>query len=369
MSCQRIVIMAGGTGGHVFPALAVARELIDRGVEVSWLGTERGLEAELVPAAGIDIDFIHITGLRGNGALGWALAPWRILRATLEALSVLRRRRAEAVLGLGGFVTGPGGVAARLGGRPLLIHEQNAVAGMSNRWLSRIAQRVMQAFPDTFELGETVGNPVRAEIAALAEPATRYAGRDGALRLLVVGGSLGAVALNQMVPQALALLPEELRPQVRHQCGKRNLEEAREAYRRAGVEGEVQPFIDDMAEAYAWADLVICRSGALTVSELAAAGLPALLVPFPYAVDDHQSANGAYLVEAGAARMLQQRELDAERLAAELEGFSRDAAEGRRQLIEMAEAARAVARTDAAVRVAEACLAACEWKNSEVNHG
>ncbi len=367
MNCKHIVIMAGGTGGHVFPALAVAHELSVRGAVVSWLGTEHGLEAELVPAAGIDIDFIHIAGLRGNGLLGWLMAPWRILRATLEARSVLRRRQADAVLGLGGFVTGPGGVAARLGGRPLLIHEQNAVAGMSNRWLSRLAQRVMQAFPGTFELGETVGNPVRVEIAELPAPAERYAEHQGPLRLLVVGGSLGAVALNEMVPQALALMPDALRPQVRHQCGKRNVEGALEAYRRAAVEAEVMPFIDDMAEAYAWADLVICRSGALTVSELAAAGLPALLVPYPYAVDDHQSANGAYLVQAGAAHMLQQRELDAERLAAELESFCHDANEGRVKLIEMATAARAVGQTDAAVRVAEACLAACDWKQEEVN--
>jgi UDP-N-acetylglucosamine--N-acetylmuramyl-(pentapeptide) pyrophosphoryl-undecaprenol N-acetylglucosamine transferase len=359
MSGARILIMAGGTGGHVFPALAVAHYLTERGHQVSWLGTQRGMEAELVPANGFEIDTISIAGLRGNGLLGWLAAPLRISRAIIQALGVMRRRRPQAVLGMGGFVTGPGGVAARLSGRPLLIHEQNAIAGLTNRLLSRIANRVLEAFPKTFsglKVSHT-GNPVRSDIAALASPEQRFTGREGPMRLLVVGGSLGALALNEMIPQALATMPKEQRPEVHHQCGKRHFDVTSAAYEKAGVDGEVMPFIDDMAAQYEWADLVICRAGALTVSELALAGVASILVPYPYAVDDHQTANGCFLVEQGAAQLVQQRDLTAESLAEMLNGFCGDLVEGRKQLLAMAGNARRLATPEATAEVAAACLA------------
>jgi UDP-N-acetylglucosamine--N-acetylmuramyl-(pentapeptide) pyrophosphoryl-undecaprenol N-acetylglucosamine transferase len=365
MNGARILIMAGGTGGHVFPALAVAHYLRERGHEVSWLGTRRGMEAELVPAHGFEIDYISIAGLRGNGLLGWLAAPLRVSRALVQALGVMRRRRPQAVLGMGGFVTGPGGVAAKLSGRPLLIHEQNAIAGLTNRLLSRIANQVLEAFPNTFagvKVAQT-GNPVRTDIAALAAPEQRLATHQGPLRLLVVGGSLGALALNEMVPQALALIPEQQRPAVRHQSGKRHLEVTQGAYAQAGVDGEVMPFIDDMAAHYEWADLVICRAGALTVSELALAGVASILVPFPYAVDDHQSANGGYLVAEGAAQLVQQRDLTPATLAQMLTAFCSDVNEGRKQLVAMAQNARRLARPGATAEVAAACLAAAGAKN------
>ncbi len=369
MSGPHVVIMAGGTGGHVFPALAVARELVDRGASVSWLGTRAGLEAQLVPEAGFPIDYISIAGLRGKGALGWLMAPLRISLALLQALTIIIRRRADVVLGMGGFVTGPGGVAARLSGRPLLIHEQNAIPGLTNRLLSRIASLVMEAFPATFsdKTGvEQTGNPVRQAIIGMSEPATRYARHEGPIRLLVVGGSLGAKVLNEMVPCALEQMAHELRPTVIHQAGKSNIDEAAANYRKADVEADVRPFIDDMAEAYEWADLVLCRAGALTVSELAVAGLPGLLVPFPYAVDDHQTANAEYLVRAGAARLLQQDGLTCSRLAQLLEDFCREPVEGRQQLLAMANAARRVAVTDAAQRVSARCLDAAAGRLGEV---
>ncbi len=350
-----IVIMAGGTGGHVFPALAIAEGLRARGLAVSWLGTRRGLEAELVPKAGIEIDWISVSGLRGKGLAGWLLAPARLAVALLQALAALRRRRPAAVLGMGGFVAGPGGVAARLLAVPLLVHEQNAVAGLTNALLARIADRVLEAFPGTFPPARgarLTGNPVRAEIAALPQPATRLGGRGGRLRLLVIGGSLGAAALNGVVPAAAARLAGRL--EIRHQCGRDHLESTRSTYAEAGVEAEVTPFIDDMAAAYAWADLVVCRAGALTVAELAAAGVGALLVPFPYAVDDHQTANAGELVAVGAARLLPQAELDAARLAEELTVLAGD----RPRLLAMAEAARGVARPGATAEVVAECLRA-----------
>ncbi len=365
MSGARILIMAGGTGGHVFPALAVAHCLREQGHQVSWLGTRRGMESELVPANGFDIDYIAIAGLRGNGLLGWLAAPLRISRAIIQALAVLRRRQPQAVLGMGGFVTGPGGVAAKLKGVPLLIHEQNAIAGLSNRLLSHIAVRVLEAFPGTFT-GRKVshmGNPVRSNIAALQLPEQRYVGRKGRLRLLVVGGSLGALALNELVPQTLASMAPALRPEVRHQSGRRHLELTRDAYERAGVEAEVMPFIEDMATQYAWADLVICRAGALTVSELALAGVASILVPYPYAVDDHQSANGSYLVEEGAAQLVQQRDLSPDALAEMLMAFCQDPAEGRERLLVMAQRARRLATPEATLMVANACLQAAGYEN------
>ncbi|WP_127477876.1 undecaprenyldiphospho-muramoylpentapeptide beta-N-acetylglucosaminyltransferase [Sulfurivermis fontis] len=367
MSAPRILIMAGGTGGHVFPGLAVAQELRRRGAQVSWLGTRAGIEAELVPQAGIAIDYISIAGLRGKGALGWLLAPLRIVRALWQSFAVLRRREPQAVLGLGGFASGPGGLAAWLTGRPLLIHEQNAVAGLTNRLLGRVAKEVMQAFPGTFAEApwvSTCGNPVREEIAALAAPELRYAAHQGPLRLLVVGGSLGAMALNETVPRALALLPVGQRPLVRHQTGRSHFEQVQHLYQAAGVEGELLPFIDDMAAAYDWADVVLCRAGALTVSELAAAGVAAVLVPYPHAVDDHQTRNAAFLVDAAAALLLPQHTMNAETLAALLRRFTADPDAGRTALLAMAQAARALAQPAATATVAEACLAATATRNA-----
>lgn len=367
MSQAHILIMAGGTGGHVFPALAVARELISRGATVSWLGTLRGLEAEVIPAAGIDIDYISIAGLRGKGLAGWLLAPWRLTVALFQAVSVVRKRHPDAVLGMGGFVTGPGGVAAKLLGKPLIIHEQNAVAGLTNRLLSGIANRILEAFPGAFTgtRVEQTGNPVRSDIMDLPAPEARYDEREGRIRLFVLGGSLGAMFFNETLPKALARLPEEARPVVRHQCGKRHTESTREHYEKAGVEVELLPFIDDMASMYEWADLVLCRSGALTVSELAIAGVPALLVPFPYAVDDHQTANGRYLAEAGAAQLLPQHELNDVRLAEVLQSYCNEPVGGRKRLLDMAKRSQTLAKPEATRRVADICLAAGVKEKSE----
>jgi UDP-N-acetylglucosamine--N-acetylmuramyl-(pentapeptide) pyrophosphoryl-undecaprenol N-acetylglucosamine transferase len=353
----RVLIMAGGTGGHVFPALAVARELAARGCDIRWLGTRKGMEVELVGRAGFPMEFISVAGLRGNGLAGWLAAPFRLTRAVWQARGVMRRYRPHVVIGFGGFVTGPGGVAAKLGGVPLVIHEQNAIAGLTNKLLARVAGRVLQAFPRTFPRAETTGNPVRAEIAAVTEPVQRFAEHTGPIRLLVVGGSLGAAALNQTVPAALAELDPAIRPVVHHQTGQRNLEAARQHYREAGVEAELLPFVDDMAAAYAWADLVLCRAGALTVSELAAAGAPAVLVPFPYAVDDHQTHNARFLVDAGAATLVPQQQLTAAHLAELVRDVSMDPTEGRRRLTAMARAARARALPAAARQVADISLA------------
>jgi len=353
-----VLIMAGGTGGHVFPALAVARVLQAGQHPVVWLGTRRGIEARLVPAAGLPVEWIEVEGLRGRGLAGWLAAPLKLLRAVSQALAVLRRTRPAVVLGCGGFVSGPGGVAAWLTRTPLVIHEQNAVAGMTNRWLSRIACTVAEAFPGSFpRRGEavTTGNPVRREIAALPPPEQRFAARAGRLRLLVFGGSQGAAALNRLVPRAVAELPDAVRPAVLHQTGTRELESTAALYRQLGVEADVRAFVDDMAAAYATADFAVTRAGALTVSELAAAGLGALLVPFPAAVDDHQARNAAYLVDAGGARMIREEGLTPARLAATLlevlEG-------GRDTPLAMACAARRLAVNDAAERLAGLCLAA-----------
>ena len=355
-----VLIMAGGTGGHVFPALAVARVLRAGQRPVVWLGTRRGIEARLVPAEGIPVEWVEVEGLRGRGLGGWLAAPLKVLRAVSQALAVLRRIRPAAVLGCGGFASGPGGVAAWLTRTPLVIHEQNAVAGLTNRWLSRIAGTVAEAFPGSFPRGRavvTTGNPVRRDIAALPPPEQRFAARSGRLRLLVVGGSQGAAPLNRLVPRAVALLPDAVRPEVLHQAGARELEATTALYRQLGVDAEVRAFVDDMAAAYGAADFAVTRAGALTVSELAAAGLGALLVPFPAAVDDHQARNAAFLVEAGAARMIREAELTPERLGGELLGVL----EGGRDLpLAMARAARRVAVTDAADRLAGLCIAAAE---------
>ncbi len=349
-----VLIMAGGTGGHVFPALAVADALRERGVPVVWLGTRQGLEARVVPEAGIPVEWVSVVGLRGKGVVRLLRAPLIVAGACWQAWRILRRVRPRAVLGMGGFVSGPGGLMARLLGRPLCIHEQNAIAGMTNRWLARIAGTVMEAFPGSLPAARRArctGNPVRATIAALQEPALRFIDRSGPLRLLVLGGSQGARALNEAVPAALAQIAPAHRPLVRHQAGVRHLDAARAAYVRARVDAELSAFVNDMAEAYGWADLVLCRAGALTVAELAAAGVGSILVPYPYAVDDHQTANARFLVDAGAAQLLPEIDLSASRLRDLLNGFERP------RLLLMAQRAREKSCPDAAQQVADACLA------------
>ncbi|HEX4618668.1 MAG TPA: undecaprenyldiphospho-muramoylpentapeptide beta-N-acetylglucosaminyltransferase [Steroidobacteraceae bacterium] len=350
-----ILVMAGGTGGHVFPALALARLLREKQFEVVWLGTERGLESRLIPAEGIPLELLSVAGLRGKGVLAWLGAPFRLTLALVQALRIMRRHQPLVVVGLGGFVTGPGGVAAWLTRRPLVIHEQNAVAGFTNRCLAHLARVVLEAFPDSFGRdvhARLIGNPVRRDISAVPPPRERFASRTGPIRLLVFGGSQGAARLNTVVPFALARLAGGIAFDVRHQAGERWLAEGRASYARAGVRADVRPFIEDMAEAYAWADLVVCRAGALTVSELAAAGIGAVLVPFPGAVDDHQAHNAQYLVRAAAAVVIADRELTAERLGAELERLCA----GRGRLLAMAERARQLATPDAADELADSCL-------------
>ncbi len=345
-----VLILAGGTGGHIFPGLAVAQALRARDVPVVWLGSDGGMETRLVPPAGITIETISVRGLRGKGTLALLKAPFLLVRALWQALAVLRRLRPRAVLSFGGFAAGPGGLVAWLLRRPLLVHEQNRAPGLTNRVLARLARRVLCGFPGSFpgRACEAVGNPVRPEIAAVAPPALRLAGRTGAARLLVLGGSQGAHSLNIALPQVLARLPAAQRPDVRHQCGERHAEKCREVYAQAGVTASVEPFIADMAEAYAWADLVVCRAGALTLAELCAAGVGALLVPYPNAVDDHQTRNAEFLVERGAARLLPEGEGFDDRLFAAAAPLLADP--GAR--LALAEAARAAALPRAAEAVA-----------------
>jgi UDP-N-acetylglucosamine--N-acetylmuramyl-(pentapeptide) pyrophosphoryl-undecaprenol N-acetylglucosamine transferase len=349
-----VMILAGGTGGHIFPGLAVASVLQARGVPVVWLGADGGMETRLVPARGIAIDTIPVRGLRGKGLSTLLGAPLRITSATRAAWKVLRARRPRAVVSFGGYAAGPGGIAARLQRTPLVVHEQNRAPGMTNRVLARFARRVLTGFPQTFKhvREEVVGNPVRPEIAAVPPPGERLPLRNGALRLLVLGGSQGARALNSAVPRALAGFGGAV--DVRHQCGEKLREEAARAYAEAGVVASVEPFIADMAEAYAWADLVVCRAGALTLAELCAVGVGSLLVPFPQAVDDHQTRNAQYLVERGAARLLPQAGSLHDDLRIALSELASDPA----LRLAMAQAARALARPDAAERVADIVLAA-----------
>lgn len=359
MSAGPIMIMAGGTGGHVFPGLAVAAELKARQRDVVWLGTQRGLEARLVPQHGIEIEWIGIAGVRGRGLFAYVSAPFRIAVAVVEALRALRRRRPVAVLGLGGFVAGPGGLAAWLTRRPLIIHEQNSVAGTTNRWLAPLATRVFEAFPGSFGPGsraELIGNPVRRSLAPDLPPRARLLQRAGARRrVFVLGGSQGARILNETLPRALALLPVGERPEVWHQAG-RGLDTARAAYAAAGVEARIEEFIDDMAAAYQWADLVVARAGALTVAELAMVGVGAILVPLKSAIDDHQTGNARHFVAGGAGLVLTEDELEPARLAREMAGCL--AAPER--LVAMAEAAQAQARHRVAETLADACLAAAK---------
>jgi UDP-N-acetylglucosamine--N-acetylmuramyl-(pentapeptide) pyrophosphoryl-undecaprenol N-acetylglucosamine transferase len=347
-----LMVMAGGTGGHIIPALAVADRLREQGWRVVWMGNPEGMEARMVAARGYEFAPVRFAAVRGKGWLRKLLLPINLLRGFAQAWRRLGEHRPDVVLGMGGFITFPGGMMAALRGIPLLLHEQNSVAGLANKVLAPVADRVLTGFPNALKKGEWVGNPVRAPIAALPEPAARLSGRpaDQALNLLVVGGSLGAAALNECVPRALALVPPGERPRVKHQAGEKHIEALRRAYAEAGVEGELLPFIDDMAAAYGWADLVICRAGAMTVAELAAAGVASILVPFPHAVDDHQTVNARFLTAAGAAILLPQDALTPERLA-DLRRLPRQ------QLIQMAERARNLARPDATAALAAACAA------------
>jgi UDP-N-acetylglucosamine--N-acetylmuramyl-(pentapeptide) pyrophosphoryl-undecaprenol N-acetylglucosamine transferase len=345
---KTIVIMAGGTGGHIFPGLAVADEMRAAGWEVVWMGARGGMEERLVPPRGYKAAWIRARAARGKGLLQKLLLPANLLLSFWESARHLRRIRPNVVLGLGGYVAFPGGMMASLLDRPLALHEQNAIAGLANRVLSTVSDKVMVAFPGALKRGEWTGNPVRREIAALPAPADRFRDRSGPLRILVVGGSLGAQALNEAMPRAIALLDEK--PLVVHQSGERHIEALRRHYADAGVRGELVAFIDDMARRYAEADLVICRAGAVTVAELSAGGMASILVPFPFAVDDHQTANARFLADAGAAILLPQSDMSAERLAQLIRSLDRD------RLLEMAGKARALGRPDAARTVAQRCM-------------
>jgi len=352
---RAVLIMAGGTGGHIFPGLAVADQLIRQGVTVRWLGARGGMECQKVPEAGIPLDVVDISGLRGKGLVRWILMPWKLLRAVFQAFRLLGDNKPVCAVSFGGYAAGPGGLAARLRGIPLLVHEQNRIPGMTNRVLARLARNILQAFPGTWPASlnpVSCGNPVRKSVVDLASPAIRMADRKGAIRVLVTGGSQGARALNLLVPEALSMLPSDITFEVRHQAGKGRAEETRQAYGDMRISLDVTEFIVDMAAAFEWADLVICRSGALTVSELAAAGVASVLVPFPYAVDDHQTRNAEYLVEAGAAVLMPESETDAQSLAAVLEELMNN----RKRLLDMANKARSVSVPDAAERVANLCM-------------
>ena len=351
----RVMIMAGGTGGHVFPALAVADELRAANVAVSWLGTRAGIESELVPSSGIKLNFLDIEGIRGRGLAALIKAPLLLWRSIRQSLSVLAEYKPQVVLGMGGFASGPGAVAARLKGIPIVIHEQNSVAGTTNRIVARIARRVMQGFPGALKRGEWCGNPVRPAIAQLPTPDQRFADRTGPIKLLVLGGSRGALAINKLMPQAMALVSPEIRPEIIHQAGKLHWEMTADLYRNAGVEAEVVPFIEQMDSAYSQADFAICRAGALTVAELTCAGLGSILIPFPHAIDDHQTVNGQLLVEQGSALMIQQSELTAKILAEKITQLC----SGRSRCLEMAMRARELAKTGAASRVADVCMDIC----------
>jgi UDP-N-acetylglucosamine--N-acetylmuramyl-(pentapeptide) pyrophosphoryl-undecaprenol N-acetylglucosamine transferase len=346
-----VLIMAGGTGGHIFPGLAVADELKRMRTPVIWIGGIGGLEQQLVPQYGWKLETLPIAGVRGKGIVAKLTAPFRLARAVAAALALFKRHMPQSVLSMGGYAAAPGGLAARLAKIPLVVHEQNRVPGMTNRMLQRFATRVLTGFADVFPNGEWVGNPVRATIAAIAPPAERYADREGALRLLVLGGSQGAQSLNSALPDVLRRRGTRLAVEVRHQCGAKHFDQARAAYMRANIEADVVPFEDDMARAYAWADLVICRSGALTLAELAAAGVPAILVPFPHAVDDHQTRNAEAMVAAGGARLVVEGDDFVKRLGAAFEEIG-----DRAKLLKMAEAARTLAKPDAARRIADICI-------------
>lgn len=348
---RTILIMAGGTGGHIYPGLAVADALRAQNWNVVWLGAPHSMEAELVPMHGYPVAWVNFSGVRGKGLLRLLTLPFTLLRALGQSAAAILRYRPDVVLGMGGYITMPGGLMAAFLRRPLVIHEQNSIAGMSNKVLAKMASRVLSGFPDVLKDTEWSGNPVRADIAALPVPQDRFARRSGKLNVLVVGGSLGAQALNEALLKALAMTDETDRPQVIHQTGKKNFEAVQQLYAQAGVQADVRAFLDDMAQQYAQADVVICRAGALTVAELAAAGVASVLVPFPFAVDDHQTHNARFLSEHGAAILLPQKELSAEKLAQLLRELDRE------KLLAMAQAARSLAKPEATQQVAQVCVA------------
>jgi UDP-N-acetylglucosamine--N-acetylmuramyl-(pentapeptide) pyrophosphoryl-undecaprenol N-acetylglucosamine transferase len=350
---RTLMIMAGGTGGHIYPAISVAEFLRAQGWRIVWLGSKAGMEARIVPPQGYTMAWIRFSGLRGKGLLRAALLPLNLLIAFWQSARAIFAHRPDVVLGMGGYVAFPGGMMASFLNRPLVIHEQNSVAGLTNRVLAPLADRILTAFPNVFKnkyLASWAGNPVRADIAALATPDVRYGARAGRLHVLVLGGSQGAAALNAALPQALALMPEARRPAVVHQSGAAHIDALRAAYAAAGVQAQTLPFIDDMAARYGDADVVICRAGASTIAELAAAGVASVLIPLPSAVDDHQTHNARFLSERGAAVLLPQAELTAEKLAQLLQDFARD------KLLAMAQAARAAAKPDATQAVAQVCM-------------
>lgn len=344
-----LLVMAGGTGGHIFPGLAVAEYLREQGWNVSWLGNPQGMEYRLVPPKGFNFEGIKFGGLRGKGIKTLALLPFNLLRAFWQSIQVLRRVQPDVVLGMGGYVTFPGGMMSALLGKPLVLHEQNSIAGLANKVLAKVADKTLCAFPKALPGAAWVGNPLRAGMGQIATPANRYGSRSGRLNILVVGGSLGAAALNDVVPQALVKIPKESRPVVIHQAGEKHVEALRQKYSDLNVEASVQPFIDDMVAAYANADLVICRAGAMTVAELSAVGVASYLVPFPYAVDDHQTANAKFLSDVGAAVLMPQPQMTADALANYLQTVTRS------DLQKMAEAALSQAKPHATEDVAEVC--------------
>lgn len=343
------LIMAGGTGGHIFPGLAVAEALREAGWRVHWLGAPASMEEQLVPPRGFPFESVQFGGVRGKGLQTMVLLPLKLLRAFWQSLQVVRRVQPDVVVGLGGYITFPGGMMASLLGKPLVLHEQNSVAGLANRVLAQVSDRVFTAFPNVFQRAEWVGNPLRQAFTVQAAPAQRFAGRSGRLRLLIVGGSLGAKALNDTLPQALALIPEDGRPEVIHQSGARQIEALRAAYAAAGVEATLTPFIDDTASAFAQADLVICRAGASTVTEIAAVGAAAIFVPFPFAVDDHQTTNARFLVDQGGGWLLPQADMSAQDLAMRLQQLTRA------QLLACAEKAHQQRKMNATREVVVAC--------------
>lgn len=343
------LVMAGGTGGHIFPGLAVAQALREQGWKVHWLGAPGSMEERLVPPQGFPLETIDFSGVRGKGLLTLALLPLRLLKAFAQAWAVVRRVRPDVVIGLGGYISFPGGMMTTLAGKPLILHEQNSVAGMANKVLANVASRVFCAFPNALPGAQWVGNPLRQAFLQQPPPAERFAGRSGPLRILVVGGSLGAKALNDTVPQALALIPPEQRPQVRHQSGAKQMQALQASYAAAGVQAELTPFIDDTASAYAQADLVICRAGASTVTELAAVGAAAIYVPFPHAVDDHQTTNARFVVDAGGGWVVQQTALSPEKLAHMIQNMQRST------LLETAQKAKMMQKTEATAAVVAAC--------------
>ncbi|MDH0199471.1 undecaprenyldiphospho-muramoylpentapeptide beta-N-acetylglucosaminyltransferase [Comamonas aquatica] len=343
------LVMAGGTGGHIFPGLAVAHALREQGWRVHWLGAPGSMEERLVPPQGFPLETIDFAGVRGKGLLTLALLPLRLLKAFAQALSVVRRVKPDVVIGLGGYISFPGGMMAVLAGKPLILHEQNSVAGMANKLLASVADKVFAAFPNALPKAQWVGNPLRQAFLQQPEPAERFAGRSGPLKVLVVGGSLGAKALNDIVPQAVALLPAEARPQVVHQSGAKQIDALRANYAAAGVQAELTPFIEDPAQAFADADLVICRAGASTVTELAAVGVAAIYVPFPHAVDDHQTTNAHFMVDAGGGWLMPQAALNAQKLAEMLQNMQRST------LLNVALKAKTMQKIHATREVVAAC--------------